>query len=111
MGITTAAARIAPLVLSCLCVAGAVVAPATANAADPTPAQSPLGAGAAPAAPEPAAATTTPMDPAAKDHYDRGLRLYADRDFASAVGELEIGYGIDPRREFLFAQAQALRLA
>jgi tetratricopeptide (TPR) repeat protein len=51
------------------------------------------------------------MDREAKAHYARGLDLYAARNFAAAVPEFEQGFAIDPRREFLFAEAQALRLA
>jgi hypothetical protein len=51
------------------------------------------------------------MNPEAKAHYDRGLELYAGRDFAAAARELEQGFVVEPRREFLFAAAQALRLA
>jgi hypothetical protein len=62
---------------------------------------------ATPATPDSAPA----MSPQAQAHYKRGLDLYADRDFTAAAGELEQGFAIDPRREFLFAEAQALRLA
>jgi tetratricopeptide (TPR) repeat protein len=51
------------------------------------------------------------MDDQARVHYDRGIELYAAKDYAGAIRELEAGYAIDPRREFLFAQAQALRLS
>jgi hypothetical protein len=51
------------------------------------------------------------MSEAARVHYDRGLALYGDKDYAGAIGELEAGYALDPRREFLFAEAQALRLS
>lgn len=51
------------------------------------------------------------MLPEAKAHYDRGLELYRARDYAAAVQALEQGFALDPRREFLFAEAQALRLA
>ena len=56
---------------------------------------------------EPAAVA---MNAEARGHYERGLALYGDKDYAGAIAELEAGYAIDPRREFLFAQAQALRL-
>jgi tetratricopeptide (TPR) repeat protein len=62
----------------------------------------------APAAPPEAAADA--MNAGARAHYDRGLALYADKDYAGALTELRAGYALDPRREFLFAQAQALRL-
>jgi tetratricopeptide (TPR) repeat protein len=52
-----------------------------------------------------------PMNADAKAHYDRGLALYQDKDYAAASREFDAGYAIDPRREFLFADAQAKRLA
>jgi tetratricopeptide (TPR) repeat protein len=51
------------------------------------------------------------MSDEVRAHYDRGLALYADKDYAGAARELEAGYALDPRREFLFAEAQALRLS
>lgn len=51
------------------------------------------------------------MLPEAQAHYDRGLELYRARDFPGAIRALEQGFAIDPRREFLFAEAQARRLA
>lgn len=51
------------------------------------------------------------MGAAAKHHYERGLALYAERAFDAAVREFQQGYAIEPRREFLFAEAQAQRLA
>ena len=51
------------------------------------------------------------MNPAAEAHYRQGLALYAERDFPGALRELDLGYTIDPRPEFLFAEAQAHRLA
>jgi hypothetical protein len=47
----------------------------------------------------------------AEQHYQRGMALYARRDFAAAARELATAYLLDPRREILFAQAQATRLA
>ena len=52
-----------------------------------------------------------PMLPDAKVHYDRGLELYRARDFAGSIRALEQGFALEPRREFLFAEAQAWRLA
>jgi hypothetical protein len=43
--------------------------------------------------------------------YQRGMALYARREFAAAARELAEAYARDPRREILFAQAQATRLA
>jgi hypothetical protein len=51
------------------------------------------------------------MTPEARVHYDEGLRLYGDHAFAAAIRELEAGFALEPRREFLFAEAQAYRLA
>jgi tetratricopeptide (TPR) repeat protein len=50
------------------------------------------------------------MSADARAHYERGLALYADKDYAGALTELRAGYALEPRREFLFAEAQALRL-
>jgi hypothetical protein len=43
-------------------------------------------------------------------HYAHGLELYGAKNYAGAIKELEAGYALDPRREFLFAEAQAHRL-
>jgi hypothetical protein len=51
------------------------------------------------------------MSAEARAHYDRGIELYTAKDYGAAIRELAAGYAIDPRREFLFAQAQALRLS
>ncbi len=51
------------------------------------------------------------MSEEARAHYERGLELYGAKDYAGAIHELEAGYALDPRREFLFAEAQAHRLA
>jgi hypothetical protein len=58
-----------------------------------------------------AAATSATMKPEARALYDRGLAQYQAKDFAGAIDAFERGYAIDPRREFLFADAQARRLA
>lgn len=52
-----------------------------------------------------------PMHPAAQALYDRALKKFATRDYAGAIGDLEEGFALDPRREFLFAEAQAKRLS
>jgi len=74
-----------------------------------------IGALAAPArAEEPTPATKSPpaaaMTEEARAHYDRGLELYGEKSYARAIRELDAGYALDPRREFLFAEAQAHRL-
>ena len=51
------------------------------------------------------------MRPEAAALYTRGLERFATRDYAGAIADLEAGYAIDPRREFLFAEGQAKRLA
>jgi hypothetical protein len=51
------------------------------------------------------------MSAEAHAHYERGLELYGDKDYAGAIRELDAGYALDPRREFLFAEAQAHRLS
>ena len=50
------------------------------------------------------------MRPAAQALYDRALTRFGTRDYAAAIGDLEAGFALDPRREFLFAEAQAKRL-
>ena len=51
-----------------------------------------------------------PMHPAAQALYDRALKKFGTHDYAAAIGDLEEGFALDPRREFLFAEAQAKRL-
>ncbi len=51
------------------------------------------------------------MHPAAQLLYDRALAAFAARDYPAAIRDTEAGYAIDPRREFLFTEAQAKRLA
>jgi hypothetical protein len=85
----------------------------------PPPAIAPAAtAPAAPATATVAAPTTTPttdvegpMRPEAAALYRRGLERFAARDYAAAIADLEAGYAIEPRREFLFAEGQAKRLA
>jgi hypothetical protein len=52
-----------------------------------------------------------PMHPAAQALYNRALAAFAARDYPAAIRDTEAGYAIDPRREFLFTEAQAKRLA
>lgn len=63
-------------------------------------------------APENAAAPETegPMHPAAQALYDRALAEFGAHDYAGVVRDTEAGYAVDPRREFLFTEAQAKRL-
>ena len=51
------------------------------------------------------------MRPEAAALYKRGLERFGGRDYAGAVADLEAGYAIESRREFLFAEGQAKRLA
>jgi hypothetical protein len=51
-----------------------------------------------------------PMRPAAQALYDRALSRFPTHDYAAAIGDLEAGYVLEPRRDFLFAEAQAKRL-
>jgi tetratricopeptide (TPR) repeat protein len=51
------------------------------------------------------------MQPEAAALYARGLERYTAHDYARAIADLEAGYAIEPRREFLFAEGQAKRLA
>jgi hypothetical protein len=52
-----------------------------------------------------------PMHPAAQALYDRALAAFGAHDYASAIRDTEAGYALDPRREFLFTEAQAKRLS
>ncbi|HXJ21709.1 MAG TPA: hypothetical protein VMT03_15905 [Polyangia bacterium] len=52
-----------------------------------------------------------PMHPAAQALYDRALAEFSARDYAGAIRDSEAGYTIDARRDFLFMEAQAKRLA
>src|SRR5215831_15545992 len=61
------------------------------------------GAHAQPKAPE--------MNPKARAHLERGLKLYAEGDYLGASREFQLGHVIDPRPEFLFAAGQAERKA
>jgi tetratricopeptide (TPR) repeat protein len=74
-----------------------------------TPAPAPVAAPSAPATTEPG--VEGPMQPEAAALYTRGLARFPARDYAGAIADLEAGYAIDPRREFLFAEGQAKRLA
>jgi hypothetical protein len=51
------------------------------------------------------------MTPEARARYDRGLALYQAKDYAGAIKAFDEGFTLEPRREFLFAGAQARRLA
>ena len=51
------------------------------------------------------------MRPEAQALYTRGLERFGARDYAGALADFEAGYAVEPRREFLFAEGQAKRLA
>jgi tetratricopeptide (TPR) repeat protein len=51
------------------------------------------------------------MRPEARALYDRGLAFYQAKDYPDAIRAFEEGFALEPRREFLFANAQARRLA
>ena len=51
------------------------------------------------------------MRPEAQALYARGLERFGAHDYAGAIADFEAGYAIEPRREFLFANGQAKRLA
>ena len=80
--------------------AGAVSLAARARAAEPTAAAPESGPG----------ELEGPMHPAAQALYDRALKKFATHDYPAAIADLEEGFALDPRRELLFAEAQAKRL-
>jgi hypothetical protein len=51
------------------------------------------------------------MRPEAQALYTRGLERFTARDYPGAIADFEAGYALEPRREFLFAEGQAKRLA
>jgi tetratricopeptide (TPR) repeat protein len=51
------------------------------------------------------------MRPEAKVRYDEAMGLYAAHQYRAAIAAFEAAYALDPRREILFGQAQATRLA
>jgi len=63
---------------------------------------------ASPARGAPPAAT---IDPEAQQHLDRALELYQQGDYPAAIESFKAGYALDPRRDFLYAWAQAERLS
>jgi hypothetical protein len=50
------------------------------------------------------------VQPRAREHFDRGAAAAERRSFDEAARELEQAYGLDARRDYLFAWAQAERL-
>ena len=51
------------------------------------------------------------MSADAKQHYDKGIAHYAAKEYEAAVAELRTAYFVEPRREIVFAWAQAERLS
>jgi hypothetical protein len=94
---------------------GSVVAPMPAPAPAAAAPAVPAASTPAPTAATPAAASASdvegPMRPEAAALYKSGLERFAARDYTAAFTDLEAGYAIDPRREFLFAEGQAKRLS
>jgi hypothetical protein len=86
-------------------------APSPAAAPAPPATAAPTPTPPAPANGAPAPDVEGPMGPEAGALYKRGLERFGTRDYAAAVADLEAGYAIEPRREFLFAEGQAKRLA
>jgi len=82
-------------------------APIAAGAAEPAGSAPPT---AQPGDDGPGAEIEGPMRPDAQALFDRALSRFATRDYAAAIGDLEAGYALEPRRDFLFAEAQAKRL-
>ena len=58
-----------------------------------------------------AADLTPPLPPEARAHYESAMAHYAAKEYEAAISELALAYAAEPRREILFAQAQATRLA
>jgi tetratricopeptide (TPR) repeat protein len=52
----------------------------------------------------------TPMRAEARARYEEGLGHYGAGRYPAAIAALQAAYAIDPRREILFAEAQATRL-
>ena len=59
----------------------------------------------------PAGEPEGPMRPDAQALYDRALAAFGAHDYPSVIRDTEAGYALDPRREFLFTEAQAKRLS
>ena len=88
----------------------AVTAARTARADQPVPPTPTAPPASLVPAPSPSPSLVGAMSEDARAHYERGLALYTAKDYTGAIRELEAGYTIEPRREFLFAEAQARRL-
>jgi tetratricopeptide (TPR) repeat protein len=52
-----------------------------------------------------------PLDAQARTHFDKALADYSAANYRAASVEFELAYGLDARRELLFAWAQAERLS
>src|SRR5262245_53352988 len=64
-------------------------------------------------APRLAAAQPAPpgSEALAKDHYERGAKLFAERNYIAALGEFAAGYELVRRPMFLFNMGECARLA
>jgi hypothetical protein len=51
-----------------------------------------------------------PLPPDVRAHYESAMEHYAAKEYEAALRELAVAYAAEPRREILFAQAQATRL-
>jgi len=56
------------------------------------------------------AAAQTPMKPEAAAHLERGTHLYEVQDYDGAIAELQAGYLLEQRAEFLYTIGQAYRM-
>jgi tetratricopeptide (TPR) repeat protein len=52
-----------------------------------------------------------PLNAQAQAHFDKALAAYSTANYRAASVEFELAYGLDARRELLFAWAQAERLS
>ncbi len=52
-----------------------------------------------------------PLNAQARAHFDKALAAYSTANYRAASVEFELAYGLDARRELLFAWAQAERLS
>jgi hypothetical protein len=58
-----------------------------------------------------AADLVPPLPTDVRAHYEAAMEHYAAKEYEAALRELAVAYAAEPRREILFAQAQATRLA
>lgn len=58
-----------------------------------------------------AAESEPDLSPGAKRHLDAGLTAYANKDYEIAIAEFRAAHALSPRRDILWAWAQAERLS